>query len=75
MAMVAGAISMTKLSIVSCSVVTSLLALITLKEVRSKAIAITGHSRGGKTVLLAGATDERIALLPTLVTLVLAGRD
>lgn len=24
-------------------------------------IAITGHSRGGKTVLLAGATDERIA--------------
>lgn len=26
-------------------------------------IAITGHSRGGKTVLLAGATDERIALI------------
>lgn len=25
-------------------------------------IAIAGHSRGGKTVLLAGATDERIAL-------------
>lgn len=25
-------------------------------------ITITGHSRGGKTVLLAGATDERIAL-------------
>ncbi len=25
-------------------------------------VAITGHSRGGKTVLLAGATDERIAL-------------
>lgn len=25
-------------------------------------IAITGHSRGGKTVLLAGATDERIAV-------------
>lgn len=25
-------------------------------------IAITGHSRGGKTTLLAGATDERIAL-------------
>ena len=37
-------------------------ALITLKEVRSEAIAITGHSRGGKTVLLAGATDERIAI-------------
>lgn len=25
-------------------------------------IAITGHSRGGKTTMLAGATDERIAL-------------
>jgi len=25
-------------------------------------LAVTGHSRGGKTVLLAGATDERIAL-------------
>jgi len=25
-------------------------------------VVITGHSRGGKTVLLAGATDERIAL-------------
>jgi dienelactone hydrolase len=25
-------------------------------------VAVTGHSRGGKTVLLAGATDERIAL-------------
>jgi hypothetical protein len=34
----------------------------TLPEVRGNAIAITGHSRGGKTVLLAGATDERIAL-------------
>jgi len=31
--------------------------------VRSDQIAITGHSRGGKTVLLAGATDERIALV------------
>lgn len=26
-------------------------------------IAVTGHSRGGKTVLLAGATDDRIALV------------
>lgn len=30
--------------------------------VDAEKIAITGHSRGGKTVLLAGATDERIAL-------------
>lgn len=30
--------------------------------VDKKCIAITGHSRGGKTVLLAGALDERIAL-------------
>jgi hypothetical protein len=37
-------------------------ALLTLPEVKKDAIAITGHSRGGKTVLLAGATDERIAL-------------
>jgi hypothetical protein len=36
--------------------------LTTLDVVRQDAIAITGHSRGGKTVLLAGATDERIAL-------------
>ena len=36
--------------------------LVTLPEVDPKRIAITGHSRGGKTALLAGATDERIAL-------------
>jgi hypothetical protein len=30
--------------------------------VKADSIAITGHSRGGKTVFLAGATDERIAL-------------
>lgn len=34
----------------------------TQKNVDSSRIAITGHSRGGKTVLLAGATDQRIAL-------------
>ena len=37
-------------------------ALIQLDSVRPDAIAITGHSRGGKTVLLAGAADERIAV-------------
>jgi len=37
-------------------------ALSRLDCVRADQIAITGHSRGGKTVLLAGATDERIAL-------------
>lgn len=35
-------------------------ALCTLDYVDSDHIAISGHSRGGKTVLLAGATDERI---------------
>ncbi len=33
-----------------------------LDFVRADQIAITGHSRGGKTALLAGATDERIAV-------------
>lgn len=36
--------------------------LLTLKSVDPARIAIVGHSRGGKTTLLAGATDERIAL-------------
>jgi dienelactone hydrolase len=36
--------------------------LSTLENVDKKHIAVTGHSRGGKTALLAGATDERIAL-------------
>ena len=36
-------------------------ALVQLPFVNAKKIAITGHSRGGKTVLLAAATDERIA--------------
>ena len=37
-------------------------ALTQLDMVNGEQIAITGHSRGGKTVLLAGATDRRIAL-------------
>ena len=37
--------------------------LLTLPEVNPAQIAITGHSRGGKAALLAGATDERIALV------------
>ena len=36
--------------------------LLTQDFVAADQIAIVGHSRGGKTVLLAGATDERIAL-------------
>lgn len=37
-------------------------ALATMDFVDSDRIAVVGHSRGGKTSLLAGATDERIAL-------------
>ena len=35
-------------------------ALFSIDYIDTDHIAITGHSRGGKTVLLAGATDERI---------------
>ncbi len=37
--------------------------LLTRPEVDPNRIATTGHSRGGKTALLAGALDERIALV------------
>ncbi|MEI6167537.1 MAG: hypothetical protein WCS52_10105 [bacterium] len=37
-------------------------ALVKMSFVNAAQIAIIGHSRGGKTTLLAGATDERIAL-------------
>lgn len=36
--------------------------LLAQPDVHPKRVVVTGHSRGGKTALLAGATDERIAL-------------
>ncbi len=36
--------------------------LLTQEFADPERLAVTGHSRGGKTVLLAGATDERIAV-------------
>jgi hypothetical protein len=37
-------------------------ALVSMPLVSADSIAITGHSRGGKAALLAGATDERVAI-------------
>lgn len=36
--------------------------LLTRRNIRADQVAVTGHSRGGKVVLLAGVTDERIAV-------------
>jgi hypothetical protein len=36
--------------------------LLALPNIRHDQIAVTGHSRGGKAALLAGATDDRIAV-------------
>lgn len=38
-------------------------ALERIDKVRADSIALCGHSRGGKTVLLAAATDDRIAMV------------